>query len=67
MAPKNVPSRTGMENTVHVGSAARSRRSTAESASGPSSATVTGRDSTTLRNEAPGACIAATARATSSR
>ena len=64
LAPKKAPSGTGMQNTVQLGSPARSRRNTAESGSVPSSSTVIGRDSTTLRSVAPGARSTATASAT---
>ena len=64
LAPKKVPSGTGMEKMVQLGSPARSRRSTAARCSGPSSCTVTGRDRTTLRSVAPGSRMCATASAT---
>ena len=61
-----MPSGTGSEKTVQVGSWARRRRSTMDRASGPLSSTVIRRDSTTFLSTAPGADMVATAPATMS-
>ena len=57
LAPKKVPSGTGMEKMVQLGSPARRRRRTADRESGPRRWTSTGRDSTTLRSIGAGRAI----------
>ena len=60
-APKNVPSGTGSEKIVQLGSCSRRRRRTAESARGESREAVTRRESTIFWILASGALICATA------